>query len=246
MPELQDALTRYVQEETPHSAPPFDTVRARARRQSHRRTVALSVGAVILVAGGGTVAGRQLDSGPASPVRAAQAPVPRAKKSPSTGTTLVPAPSAGRGALPLGGVALRCVESYNLQTLQNRAFAFDGTVVSIGPERYNRVAGPAGDPGYLGVTFKVNGWFRGGSQATVTVDMLSPTKELINDGSISSQKASYGIGSRLLVSGEPRWGGLPLQDPVGWACGFTRYYDQQTADSWRHAFASKGSSRPGS
>ena len=43
----------------------------------------------------------------------------------------------------------------------------------------------------------------------------------------------YDIGSRLLVSGEPRWEGSPLDAPIAWGCGFARYYDPQTAAVWR-------------
>jgi hypothetical protein len=45
------------------------------------------------------------------------------------------------------------------------------------------------------------------------------------------------MGSRLLVSGEPRWGGTPLEDPIAWGCGFTRYYDSGTAKSWKQALS---------
>jgi len=33
---------------------------------------------------------------------------------------------------------------------------------------------------------------------------------------------SYGVGSRLLVSGEPRWGGGALTNAIAWGCGFTQ------------------------
>ncbi len=46
---------------------------------------------------------------------------------------------------------------------------------------------------------------------------------------------AYGVGSRLLVSGEARWGGSPLEDPIGWGYGFSRYYDPETATAWRDA-----------
>lgn len=58
--------------------------------------------------------------------------------------------------------------------------------------------------------------------STVVVDLQAPAR-------------SYGLGSRLLVSGEPRWGGTALEDAIAWGCAFTRYYDPATANSWRRA-----------
>ena len=46
---------------------------------------------------------------------------------------------------------------------------------------------------------------------------------------------AYQIGTRLLVSGTPRWGGAPLADPIAWGCGFTRYYSRATAAEWSTA-----------
>lgn len=40
---------------------------------------------------------------------------------------------------------------------------------------------------------------------------------------------AYGLGSRLLVSGQPRWGGNALKFPIAWSCGFTRYHDPSSA-----------------
>ena len=122
-----------------------------------------------------------------------------------------------------------CVEQYDLTTLKNRALAFAGTVSRIAATH------PAGDgsvavPGYVTVTFTVQEWFRGGDQTTVTVDMMSPSSA----GTVSSVEGlTYGVGTRLLVSGEPRFGGSPLQDPIAWGCGFTRSFDQSTAATWR-------------
>jgi hypothetical protein len=45
----------------------------------------------------------------------------------------------------------------------------------------------------------------------------------------------YRIGTRLLVSGMPRWGGAPLADAIAWGCGFTRYYSPATAAAWATA-----------
>ena len=134
------------------------------------------------------------------------------------------------GAVPGALLGSCTVETYDLVRLKNRAFAFDGTVTQT------EVMKPPADgsgalDGYLTVTFHVNEWFRGGAQGTVTVDMMGPSMN-------SDQELSYGVGSRLLVTGEPRFGGSPLNAAVAWGCGFTRYYDESTATAWRQAFGS--------
>lgn len=134
--------------------------------------------------------------------------------------------AARHGALPAGPAA-DCVAEYSPTTLQRRAFAFDGVIAAIGPARTNRETGVLP---LVAATFTVREWFRGGSAPTVTVD-LDPPDLVSEDG-----PPAYEIGSRLLVSGEPRWGGAPLDDAIAWACGFTRYYDSGTAKAWEQAF----------
>lgn len=134
------------------------------------------------------------------------------------------------GALPDAGSA-SCVESYDPLAVRGRAFAFDGEVARVGPSVSDR--GDGTDLGLSGVTFTVREWFLGGRGDTVTVDM--PPQSQVSDPS-SEQGPIYGIGSRLLVSGESRWGGRsPLAAPIAWTCGFTRYYDQDSATEWRDA-----------
>ncbi len=133
------------------------------------------------------------------------------------------------GPLVDGG-ASSCVEEYAPQSVVNRAFAFAGTVTDIRAGTTDRPGG--GDLGYAAVTFTVGEWFRGGTTGEVTVDM-APPQATTSETAVSG--GSYGIGSRLLVSGEPRWGGAALQDAIAWGCGFTRYYDEQTANAWRQA-----------
>lgn len=135
----------------------------------------------------------------------------------------------GTGALPVGGTA-SCVESYTAKALARRAFAFDGVVVEVGPSVSDR--GGEADLGLLGVTFQVQEWFSGGRADTVTVDLQPSATD--SAGPFDPGDA-YGIGSRLLVSGEARWGGSPLTDPIAWGCGFTRYFDPETAVAWRDA-----------
>lgn len=123
-----------------------------------------------------------------------------------------------------------CVEEYSPAAVAGRGFAFDGVVVAIGSTVTDR--GDGDDLGLDGVTFEVRDWFVGGTGRTVTVDMAPP---LAGHEASSADGPSYAVGSRLLVSGEPRWGGPPLEDPIAWGCGFSRYHDAATADSWENA-----------
>lgn len=135
---------------------------------------------------------------------------------------------SGEGALPDSGMA-SCVESYDVgDPVAGRAFAFDGTVAAIGPARTDR---EELESGLVGVRFAVNEWFAGGSLDTVVIDLTHP-----DHSGLDEFPPAYGVGTRLLVSGEPRWGGAPLDDPIAWGCGFTRYYDEATASDWTKAF----------
>lgn len=136
-----------------------------------------------------------------------------------------------RGPLPDGGAA-SCVESYAPKAVRERAFAFDGVVVAVGRSVSDR--GDEVDLGLPGVTFEVREWFSGGRGDTVTVDVQPPTT---GSGDPSDPEYAYGVGSRLLVSGEARWGGSPLESPIAWGCGFSRYYDPGTVIAWRDALA---------
>jgi hypothetical protein len=135
-----------------------------------------------------------------------------------------PASESEGGPLPDGGAA-SCVESYSPETLQNRDFAFDGIVVRIGPSVSDR--GDDGDLNLAGITFEVREWFVGGDAEEVTVDLQS-----VGEGT-AEEDLPFQVGARLLVSGEPRWGGAPLDSPIAWGCGFSRYYDEETATAWR-------------
>lgn len=136
-----------------------------------------------------------------------------------------------RGPLP-DGAAASCVESYDPGAVAGRAFAFDGVVVAVGDSVSDR--GDDADLGLPGITFEVREWFSGGGAGEVTVDMQPPTTGATDS---SDPGYAYGVGSRLLVSGEARWGGSPLESPIAWGCGFTRYHDSETATAWRDALA---------
>jgi hypothetical protein len=141
-----------------------------------------------------------------------------------------PVPSAARtGPVPETASA-SCAEVYAPQAIGKRAVAFDGTITGTGAGTSNKVG--KGALATKAVTFRVNEWWRGGTGGSVTVDMMSPGgTPQAND----EQGVPYEVGTRLLVSGEPRWGGQPLDDAIAWGCGFTRYYDEATASSWRSA-----------
>jgi hypothetical protein len=137
---------------------------------------------------------------------------------------------AGGCAHPLAGgdpadaaPAASCVEEYNPENVATRAFAFDGTVTGIGRHQ---------NDGYVRVSFAVNQWFQGADRSTVTIDMAPPSSKAYET---SVHGGPYEVGSRLLVSGQPRWGGHPLKAALAWGCGFTRLYDQATADAWPSA-----------
>jgi hypothetical protein len=195
-------------------------------RRRRRIQAALATGAVGIVA---VVAGVLAT---AAPGRQPPAPPIAAPTHARTGASMPSADPAagpsGDGPVPFGG-AEDCVEAYSPAAVAGRAFAFDGRVTAIGPTVPDR---PDRGPGLVAVTFRVNQWFRGGSGATATAEWYPPGQ---GDSNTDPSMASYGVGSRLLVSGEPRWGGAPLKDAIAWSCGFTRYYDPQTAADWAAA-----------
>ncbi|MFG1913466.1 hypothetical protein [Micromonospora sp. NPDC048898] len=145
------------------------------------------------------------------------------------------------GPLPDGGAA-SCTERSTPEAIAGRAFAFDGVVVNIGPAQSNRSG--IGKLDLVGVTFAVVEWFSGGTAANVAVDMAPPMTGTHDP--TAETFSSYAIGSRLLVSGEPRQGGSALDNAIAWGCGFTRYYDQPAAQSWRQAATAQRALTPAS
>ena len=154
-------------------------------------------------------------------------------------TTPEPTPSSiwpPSEPLAMGGAA-SCVEEYSPTNLTNRAFAFDGTVIAIRG---------ATDPDLAGwmveVDFEVNEWFRAGDdEPTATVDMFDPgTLTSVDQTGLDT----WTVGSRLLITGEPRWGGDPLDNAVAWYCGFSRTYNPDVAATWREVLAANQDARP--
>jgi hypothetical protein len=129
------------------------------------------------------------------------------------------------GAAP---VASSCVESYSPDTLIHRSFAFDGTVRDVEVRTDARL--PEGEQDVPWVAFEVNRWFRGGSARELGVWVEALNVET-SAGAIPAEP-----GTRLLVAGEPRWGGDPLDDPIAWSCGFTQLWTPEAAAEWEAAF----------
>lgn len=114
-------------------------------------------------------------------------------------------PAAGG---PAGGSEVTsCVESYSPETLANREYTFDGTITSVdGPN----------------MTFEVNEWFSGGTEATVTLDHQGLA------GGLLTPDIAIEPGTRVLIGGD---GGFV------WSCGFTQLWTEDTAAEWRAAVA---------
>jgi hypothetical protein len=140
-----------------------------------------------------------------------------------------PAPpvAAGGSGAPPEMVAADCNPPESVAAVAALPMSFDGTVTAI-------VEDP--QPADLGlrnatVTFQVNEWFRGASDAkagtTATAIMPAP---LAPNEFVSEAGPAYTLGTRLLVSGEVKGGRLQAR-----GCGYTRYYDEQTAAAWRQA-----------
>lgn len=165
-----------------------------------------------------------------APTASEPAPTVPLTPAPQPTTTQPAAPATWPPSAPLsmGGVA-SCVEEYSTTTLTNRAFGFDGTVVAVRGATEPEFAGDL-----VNVDFTVNEWFRGGEAPTASVSMFNPgTLTSVDQAGLDG----WTVGSRLLVSGEPRWGGEPLDAAVAWYCGFSRSYDPDTAATWRAVLA---------
>jgi hypothetical protein len=205
------------------------------RRRSVQRGVLGGVG-VLALAGVMLVSWTRADAPtlPGGPTPVAQGSSPSSTSTPGSLNPFAPqgSPTAGP-AVGISGDAQSCAVEYSPAEVSLRAFAFDGTVVSIGAPLSNRAG--SGVLPLAGVTFHVNDWFKGGSGDTVTVDMNQPS-QAGNTGSSSSENGlGYAVGTRLLVSGEPRWGGAPLDAAIAWTCGFTREYSPPVAAQWAQA-----------
>lgn len=121
--------------------------------------------------------------------------------------------SSGRTGPIASSLPASCAFEYNSKTLAAREWAVDATVSGL------EIHGDAAD-----ATLQVHQWYQGGSGREVEARMPSPLLQ-------EDAPPAYGIGTRLLISGD-RDGTVYL----GWACGFSRYYDQKTAAAWEKVF----------
>jgi predicted small secreted protein len=145
-------------------------------------------------------------------------------------TTAAPAGRAPGNPVPDMNAA-SCAESYSPARVAERAFAFDGTITTIGPGR-TRKRPATGVSSRRAVTFHVNVWFTGGTDDTAVVDMTQPT---LLPSQQERMLPTYAVGTRLLVTGEPDSPGPTMHEAVAWGCGFTHYYSPDTASQWAKA-----------
>ncbi|HYN94734.1 MAG TPA: hypothetical protein VES42_12870 [Pilimelia sp.] len=207
-------------------------VAAAAVRRVHRRRRTLTVAATATATAVIIAAGVYGVHRPAATPQA-QPPV-TSSSAPVASAPAADPPAGVKPGDPLAFGAAQCVKTYSPETLAEQAFAFDGTVTGIGPAQTER--SPHAAPVDLrSVTFQVHTWFKGGSAGTAVVDMSPPAAGAGTGDAMSEHVPAYQIGTRLLVSGTPRWGGAPLVDPIAWGCGFTRYHSPSMAAGWATA-----------
>ena len=206
--------------------PPSPEVQAHAKRQlaaaARRRTIKCRVMVPVLATAGAT----------AAVIGAVAVYLTSAGPIPVTGPSVLPsqavpsATPANPSGKPGQGVAASCVSTYTPAELRNRAFAFDGTVLTIARDP----AGPT--PSYL-VTLQVNEWFKP-TDGALRVAVRTYNPPVGSREQVSTDFPDYSLGSRLLITGEPQWGGSnPLKDAFAWGCGFSRAYGADDAATWR-------------
>ena len=154
---------------------------------------------VAVVAGAGLLNGGGVVPGASLPP--SNGPVASA---PAGGVTTTPEPTGG----PITGGTAMCAFMYDLETLADREFAFDGTVTAIDGSE---------------VTFTVSEWYRDdrGQQVTLTADGMTSESGLLGGPGLA-------IGGRYLVAGD---------ETFAWSCGFTQYWNEATAADWARVLA---------
>ncbi|MEV0795754.1 hypothetical protein [Kribbella sp. NPDC050459] len=202
-------------------------VRSRRTRTVRRRvfvpTLAATATAAAVIGGVAIHRGTSEPDPVAVPGPTSSAPRP-STTSPRPSTTSPR--SSATSPRPSQGIAGSCAVGYSPAELKKRAFAFDGTV-----EKAVR-APDAAFPSYL-LTFTVHEWFKPvGGGRTVTVRTATPPQG--SGYQVSVDFPDYTVGRRLLIAGEPQWGGAdPLKDPYAFGCGFSRAYAPGDAATWR-------------
>jgi hypothetical protein len=163
-----------------------------------------------LIGRNGTVPGTSTgpSNGPAASAVAAASATSRPTAAPSTAPSQSPVAPPPSGQI--GGGMGMCVAMYDLETLQDREWAFDGTVTAIDGNQ---------------VTFAVTQWFRASGAetetTTVTADGMTSESGLLGGPGLE-------VGGRYLVTGE---------DTFAWSCGFTQYWTEATAADWDRVLA---------
>lgn len=215
MTELREFLDAELEKHSPPGQPEIASIQHRVtvRRQRRRAATGL-VGAAVITAVG--VVAFQLQ-GPS--VGTDPSPLARPSTSPSA------SPSDERRGEVAANSTSSCVEQYSPAAVATRAFAFDGTVTSIDEDARQTDTSLGGADSWE-VTFEVHEWFSGGDAQSVVVSLFRPIP------SSDERPAGYEEGTRLLVSGEDSVAGASY---LAWTCGFTRYFDSETADQWRAA-----------
>jgi hypothetical protein len=211
---MRGPLTAYVDSRTTDSVPPpvVNAFRAARLRRRNRLTALVSLAAAAAVVAAIPVAAATLGG----------------DRSPTTGQA-----TTSRGVMPnaeapqrSGPVSMSepagCFDTYTpASAMANAAFAFDGTVKSV--ENVGSSTDlPSGD--LMAVRFTVNAWYVGAGDTNDVVVALGTSEQI-------DQAAGYEPGTRLLVSGDPLPSGSP--EYIAWGCGFTRYYDAETASQWK-------------
>ncbi len=225
---IEEQLTELFHDQASHAPSPDMLIDgALGKVRARRRRLATLGGAAAVVALTGVLV---------VPGLLRSAPTPAA--APATASIAPSGQPTGAFADNLGS----CAYAYSPQRIAEAAtFAFDGTVLAIGAAQSNesRPSDGAVLNGLVGVTFRVNEWFRGGSRDTVVVDLPTPWSPQTTPSLIHAFDApKYEVGTRLLVSGAARWGGSdPLASAIAWiGCGgFTQYYSAPTAAAWSAA-----------
>lgn len=128
-------------------------------------------------------------------------------KPPAAGPTDLPADNGDAPPNSAAGSMAMCVAVYDMNTIEDREFAFDGTVTSVNEDD---------------VTFTVGEWFKGGSATTIT---LAGAMALAGIDT-ADEMVALEPGTRLLVAGDGEF---------AWGCGFTQPYDAAVAAGWRDA-----------
>jgi hypothetical protein len=210
-------------DEQARQAPAPDALLDGAMRQvrTRRRRIAAAVGGTAVIGAALLLmAGMSLGSGAGTPMAG------------PSGLGTVP---AGKAGSPLGGDsgAESCAYGYSPERIATTLdFAFDGTVVSIG-DSLPQLPNVAQKAGYAGVTLRVNEWFMGDTREdTITLNAPAPGTNSIDSFGSPSE---YAPGTRLLVSGVIADAGAPVAYAWFGCGGFTRYYGNAVADSWRSA-----------